>query len=172
MEAGEAMFTGALQTTPSHERRWRKRLAPAALILALVASSLALLPSVAGATLSGGSPFNAANGVKDANSGAPLPDLPTGTSDNSYAQGAKEDDPCPAVETGSIPNNKADLTNFYVATGRGTTDTFLYLAWDRASTNGTVTLDFELNKSGVIKTVGCNGVNPDRSIGDRLITYD
>ena len=167
------MFTRAVPTSPSSERRWRKRLAPAGAILALVASSLVLLPSLAGATLSGGSPFDASNGIKDANVDQ-FPDLPTGTSDNSYAQGAKEDDLCPAVETGSIPNNKADLTNFYVATGKGTTDTFLYLAWDRASTNGTVTLDFELNKSGVIKTVpqGCNGVNPDRSVGDKLITYD
>ncbi len=78
------------------------------------------------------------------------------------------------METGSIPPNKADLTNFYVATGQGLTDTFLYLAWERASTNGTVTLDFELNQSREIVSVadGCNGVNPTRTIGDKLVTYD
>src|SRR5438874_159370 len=114
------MFTRALQTPPSHERRWRKRLAPAALILALTASSLALLPSVAGATLSGGNPFHALDGFNDAKPSDAVHDKPTGTTDDSYAQGAKEDDLCPTVETGSIPNNKADLTNFYVLTGKGT----------------------------------------------------
>src|SRR5947207_7699293 len=172
MEAGKPMFTRAVRTNPSH-RRWWRRLAPTGVALAVVASSLALLPSTAGA-LSGGSPFYATNGVNDLTPAAALGDKTTGTSDDSYAQGAKEDDPCPTVETGSIPNNKADLTNFYVATGKGDTDTFLYLAWDRASTNGTVTLDFELSKSSVVRSVaqGCNGVNPDRSAGDKLITYD
>ena len=165
------MFRRALH----HARTSRhRRLAPLGLSLALIAAPLALLTVPAGAALSGGSPFNAANGSKDSNAGPALLDESSGQFDNSYVQGAKEDDLCPTVEAGSIPDNKADLTKFYVATGRGTTDTFLYLAWERASTSGTVTLDFELNKSSVIKSVaqGCNGVNPNRSVGDKLITYD
>src|SRR5437879_1564660 len=36
-------------------------------------------------------------------------DLPTGTSDDSFGQGTKEDAPIPTVIAGSIPNNKSDL---------------------------------------------------------------
>lgn len=142
------------------------------LIIGLLVSLAAIAPTAGAALI--GSPFNGADGLKDALAGVALPDRPTGTTDNSYTGGAKEDEQCPRVETGSIPPNKADLTNFYVATGQGLTDTFLYLAWERASTNGTVTLDFELNQSGEILSVadGCNGVNPTRTLGDRLITYD
>ena len=39
-------------------------------------------------------------------------DLPTGTSDDSFGQGTKEDDENPTIVTGSIPNNKSDLTTF------------------------------------------------------------
>src|SRR5438094_7229436 len=41
-------------------------------------------------------------------------DLPSGTTDNSFGQGTKEDDPAITVVTGSIPPNKSDLTRFYV----------------------------------------------------------
>ena len=141
------------------------------LVVGLLTAFTAVSP--ASATLAGGSTFNALDGVLDANAGEAIPDEPSGSTDDSYTQGAKEQDQCPTVETGSIPNNKADLTEFYVATAKGTTDTFLYLAWERASTNGTVTLDFELNKSGeIVEASDCNGVNPTRTIGDKLITYD
>lgn len=155
---------------PMFRRNHSRRFGALTLIVGLLASLAAIAPS-AGAVTADGNPFDGADGVKDSLAGAALPDRPTGTSDNSYTGGAKEDDPCPRVETGSIPPNKADLTKFYVATGRGTTDTFLYLAWERASTNGTVTLDFELNQSKVVKD-NCNGVNPTRTEGDKLVTYD
>src|SRR5689334_1545657 len=45
-------------------------------------------------------------------------DLATGTSDNSFGQGTKEDTPAPIVTDGSIPNNKSDLTRFYVASDK------------------------------------------------------
>src|SRR5438105_15660850 len=105
------MFTRALRTSPSRDRRWWKGLAPIGVALAIVASPLALLPSVAQATLGGASPYNASDGVKDATAGDPRPDVPTGSSDNAYSGsggGAKEDSLCPAVEPGSIPNNKPD----------------------------------------------------------------
>ncbi len=173
------MFRRAFRTSPSHDRRWLNRLGPVGLALALVIAPMALLPVTAEAALTttlANSPFNGSNGALDANSGAPGPDLPTGSNDDSYTGaggGAHEDTPCPTVETGSIPPEKADLTNLYVATATGGGDTFLYLAWERASTGGTVTLDFELNKSGEVKPVPlCNGLNPTRSAGDKLITYD
>lgn len=42
-------------------------------------------------------------------------DLPSGTSDNSFGQGTKEDDANVTVVTGSIPPQKSNLTRFYVA---------------------------------------------------------
>jgi uncharacterized repeat protein (TIGR01451 family) len=97
-------------------------------------------------------------------------DLPTGTSDNSFGQGTKEDSPVPSVVTGSIPNNKSDLLRFYVANERFVTTDYLYLAWERVQApNGTTNMDFELNQSS---TLSSNGVTPVRTAGDILIKYD
>src|SRR2546422_445078 len=40
-------------------------------------------------------------------------DQPSGTTDNSFGQGTKEDNAAVTVVTGSIPPNKSDLTRFY-----------------------------------------------------------
>ncbi len=97
-------------------------------------------------------------------------DLPTGTTDNSFGQGTKEDTPIPTVVAGSIPNNKSDLLRFYVATERFVRTDFLYLAWERVQApNGTTNMDFELNQS---KDVSSNNVTPVRTAGDILIKYD
>ena len=56
--------------------------------------------------------------------------------------------PCPTVVNGSIPNNKSDLTRFYVANEKVGSDEFLYLAWERVQEpNGTTNMDFEFNQS-------------------------
>ena len=160
---------------PQRHRPALRRCGASTLIIGLLAGIASITAGPAAlATDLDGNPFDGADGVKDNLSGAALPDRPTGTTDNSYTGGTKEEEQCPRVETGSIPPNKADLTKFYVATGQGTPDTFLYLAWERASTNGTVTLDFELNQSGEIKSAadGCKGVNPTRTTGDKLVAYD
>ena len=142
------------------------------LIVGLVASFAGLATvSPANATLAGGSPFDAVDGELDENAGPANPDLPEGSGDDSYKGGAKEADLCPRVEDGSI-QNKGELTNVYIATEAGDTDTFLYLAFDRIETpsqNGTVAIDFELNQ---LTALDCNGVNPVRSEGDKLITYE
>ncbi len=97
-------------------------------------------------------------------------DLPTGSTDDSYQGGSKEDDACPGITDGSIPNNKSDLLNFgaYVepeANGAG----FLNLFWHRVNEpSGTTLMDFELNQS----TAGCgNDVNKVRTPGDLLLEY-
>jgi len=110
-----------------------------------------------------------ASPVGDERKGCGL-DLPTGTSDNSFGQGTKEDTPVPTVVDGSIPNNKSDLLRFYVANEKvGPTD-FLYLAWERVQEpNGTTNMDFEFNQSNVLSS---NGVTPNRTAGDVLIKYD
>lgn len=99
-------------------------------------------------------------------------DTATGQSDDSYGGGAKEDDPCPAVGTGSIPNNKSDLKFFgaYTEPGAAAGDPgFLHIFWSRVQDpSGTTLMDFEFNKSG---TTCANGVNKTRSVGDLLIEY-
>jgi hypothetical protein len=99
-------------------------------------------------------------------------DLATGANDDSYSGGAKEDDTCPSVGTGSIPNNKSDLLTFgaYVEPGATADDPgFLNLFWTRVQEpTGTTLMDFELNQSS---TVCANGVNLVRTVGDLLIEY-
>lgn len=95
-------------------------------------------------------------------------DAPTGKNDDSYAGGAKEDDPCPGTTTGSIPNNKSDLLHFGVYEEPGDPG-FLNLFWTRVNEpSGTTLMDFELNQS----STDCgNGVNNVRTEGDLLIEY-
>ncbi len=161
----------------NQSRPFRRPLGALVVIVALVTSFAGLATlSPANATLDGGSPFDGFNGELDKdNAGSANPDLPSGAGDDSYTGGAKEDDACPTVDDGSV-QNKGDFIDFYVATGEGDTDTFLYLAFNRETTpsqNGTVALDFELNQSEIIQPPpDCNGVNPDRTVGDKLITYE
>src|SRR5215207_7960142 len=58
-------------------------------------------------------------------------DKPSGSGDDSFGQGTKEDTPVPTVVSGSIPPNKSDLLNFGVYTETVGTDTFLHLFWSR-----------------------------------------
>src|SRR5512132_1011244 len=97
-------------------------------------------------------------------------DKPSGSTDDSFGQGTKEDTPVPTIVDGSIPPNKSDLLNmgFYLeenANGR-----FLNLFWHRVQEpQGTTNMDFEFNKS---LTTSANGVTPVRTAGDVLIQYD
>ena len=107
--------------------------------------------------------------------------------DDSFANGASEDDPEPNVSPngGNVPQ-KNDLTRFYVAQDKVDVDNvekdFLYLAWERAckkpktgpgctSPSGTANIDFEFNQNLPDPGLG-NGVTPLRKDGDLLITYD
>jgi hypothetical protein len=102
-------------------------------------------------------------------------DLPTGTGDNSFGQGTKEDGPNVTVVTGSIPNNKSNLTRFYEASEIGSNnDNFLYLAWERSNVLGSANMDFEINQK---TTAGFTGsttgpVTLNRTAGDLLVTFD
>jgi hypothetical protein len=99
-------------------------------------------------------------------------DLPSGTSDNSFGQGTKEDDPAVSVVTGSIPPQKSDLTRFYAASEFASNSNFLYLAWERTNVLGSANMDFEINKLAQpnLTTTGKKTLN--RSPGDLLITFD
>lgn len=105
-------------------------------------------------------------------------DKPTGQQDDSFGQGTKEDTPVPTIVSGSIPNNKSDLTRFYISNERANGDQFLYLAWERVQEpNGTTNMDFEFNKKQCTPNTNdpdcsANGLTPIRSAGDVLIKYD
>src|SRR5215212_7356923 len=99
-------------------------------------------------------------------------DLPSGTNDNSFGQGTKEDDPAVTVVTGSIPPNKSDLTRFYVGNEFAAGSNFLYLAWERSNVLGSANMDFEINHAAQpnLTTTGPKTLN--RTAGDLLITFD
>ena len=161
-------------------RKYRGR---AAILAVLAASATAVLVFVvgAGANLAGSS-FEGNDGNLIVNGAgnhdwvnAPNlsagQDLASGTGDNSFGQGAKEDDVNTTVVGGSIPNSKADLARFAVAGETIGTDSYLYLAWSRENQSGTVNFDFEINAAAQpdLTTPGPKVLN--RTVNDLLINY-
>ncbi|MFC5789629.1 hypothetical protein EDM22_16470 [Agromyces tardus] len=97
-------------------------------------------------------------------------DKPTGTTDDSFGQGTKEDTAIPSVVSGSIPPNKSDLLTFGVYRETAGTTDFVHLFWHRVQEpTGTTNMDFEFNQSS---TITSNTVTPQRTEGDLLIQYD
>src|SRR5215471_9842008 len=97
----------------------------------------------------------------------------SGSGDNSFGQGTKEDNPVVTVVSGSIPPQKSNLTRFYEASEIGTNgDNFLYLAWERTNNLGSANMDFEINQA---TTPGLGSPGPNtiiRTAGDLLVIYD
>lgn len=166
-----------------HRTRWGACLAVGALVVAAATSASAATPPppLSGSTFEGGdgnltveTPGNTdwAN-VAGLNTGI---DLPSGSTDNAFGQGTKEDNSNVTVVTGSIPPNKNDLTRFYEAseTTGPNNHTFLYLAWERLVNIGNANLDFEINKSATTGFTGTTTgpVTLNRTAGDLLVTYD
>jgi hypothetical protein len=125
------------------------------------------------------------NGALDWNclTGSSSPQLHIGTEfasgqqDNSFGQGTKENNSAVTLVTGSIPNNKSDLTRFYEASETGSNGhVYLYLSWERANVLGSANMDFEINKTATPCMDATSGfpVNCtiNRSNGDILVTYD
>jgi hypothetical protein len=140
------------------------------------------LPPLAGSTFAGGdgnlltSPtaFGTTDwqGVTGLNAGF---DLPSGTGDNSFGQGTKEDNPAVTVVSGSIPPNKSNLTRFYEASQIGSNnDNFLYLAWERSNVLGSANMDFEISQQSTAGFTGSTTgpVTLNRTAGDLLVTFD
>jgi hypothetical protein len=100
-------------------------------------------------------------------------DQPSGSGDNAFGNGTKEDNPAVTVVSGSIPPNKSDLTRFYEASEIGSNgDNLLYLAWERSNVLGSANMDFEINQA---TTPGLGSPGPHtivRKAGDLLVTYD
>jgi hypothetical protein len=100
-------------------------------------------------------------------------DLPSGTGDNAFGQGSKEDGAAVSVVSGSIPPNKSNLTRFYVAHENANGKFFLYLAWERSNILGSANMDFEFNQaSQPLSDTTLGAVTLNRTAGDILVTYD
>ena len=96
-------------------------------------------------------------------------DLSSGSSDDSFGKGTKEDTAVPEPVKGSIPPNKSDLKAFGVYLEENANGKFMHLFWTRVQDpNGTTNMDFEFNQSSVISS---NKVTPIRTDGDLLIEY-
>src|SRR5262252_1787792 len=137
------------------------------------------LPPLSGSTFAGGdgnlltnpTAFGATDwqNVAGLNTGV---DLASGSGDNSFGQGTKEDNPNVTVVSGSIPPNKSDLTRFYEASEFANGSNFLYLAWERTNNLGSANMDFEINQATTpnLDTPGPHTIV--QTAGDLLITFD
>ncbi len=107
-------------------------------------------------------------------------DSPSGTADESFGQGTKEDTAVPSVVDGSIPPNKSDLKFFGVFQEGSGGNGFLNMYWSRVQDpSGTTNMDFEFNKrqctpgqSPADPDCTSNGITPIRTAGDLLVIYD
>ncbi len=99
-------------------------------------------------------------------------DLTSGSGDNSFGQGTKEDNAAVSVVNGSIPPQKSDLTRFYEAPEFANGSNFLYLAWERTNSLGSANMDFEINQATTpgLGTPGAHTIN--RTAGDLLVIFD
>jgi hypothetical protein len=99
-------------------------------------------------------------------------DLPSGTGDNAFGQGTKEDNASVSVVSGSIPPNKSDLTRFYEASEFANNSNFLYLAWERTNNLGSANMDFEINQKTQPDLTTAGPKTLIRTAGDLLVTFD
>ena len=104
-------------------------------------------------------------------------DLNSGQTDDSFTQGSDEQDEPPIKGAGSIPPSKSDLKRFGLYTETVGTNSYLHMYWTRVQDpSGTTNMDFEFNQKLCTATAtddcSANGVTPDRSVGDMLITYN
>lgn len=145
-----------------------------------------LAPAVPGQATLSGTTFDASNGQMYPTAASTIDwsslvgttsvgiDTPTGSSDNAFGQGSKENNSTVTVVDGSIPPNKNDLTRFYVNSQTINNQTFLYLGWERLVNIGSADMDFELNQNSTAgwtaNTTG--GVTINRTVGDLLVLYN
>src|SRR6266700_1653452 len=99
-------------------------------------------------------------------------DKASGTGDNAFGQGTKEDNAAVTVVSGSIPPNKSDLTRFYEASEFASNSNFLYLAWERNNVLGSANMDFEINQATQPDLTTTGPKTLIRTAGDLLVTFD
>ncbi|WP_138418417.1 hypothetical protein [Sinomonas gamaensis] len=164
----------------THRTRWGACLATAGLVIAGVTSGQPAFAVLSGSTFEGNDGnlvVNTAGNTDWANVAGRHTgiDQPTGSSDNSFGQGTKEDSSAVTVVSGSIPPNKNDLTRFYEASEQGSNShIYLYLGWERLVNIGNANLDFEIsqNPTAGFSSSTTGPVTLSRTAGDLLVTYD
>jgi uncharacterized repeat protein (TIGR01451 family) len=176
--------SGLSEKSETSRRRGRRRWWALGTAVLALATFVVIFAAASGANLTGSNfESNDGNLVVDTNGHTDwknvaglrtLLDQPSGSDDNSFTQGSKEDDLNVTVAAGSIPPNKNDLTRSYIASENTGGQTFLYLAWERLVNTGSANIDFELDQNA---TTGWTGstlgpVTINRTEGDLLITYD
>jgi hypothetical protein len=98
------------------------------------------------------------------------PDAISGSGDDAFGKGTKEDTAVPAPVEGGIPPNKSDLKTFGVYLEQNGNERFLHMFWHRVQDpSGTTNMDFEFNQGAQTSS---NGVTPERTAGDLLVQYD
>jgi uncharacterized repeat protein (TIGR01451 family) len=147
------------------------------LSLSFLFSTLSFLSGVgqSASATSLGSKFDGtdASPVGDVAQGAvDIPDAVNPGDATNYGNGPgnTENSQCPPIGTGTA-SPKDDLSHFYFGSDANSSGVFAYAGWRRAANTGTTTIDFEFNQSTGAAAL-CNGVNPARTVGDILITYD
>jgi len=179
-EAFMGRMLNAFATFKFRERRTRRLWLAAMALAAVTVVAIVLVPgssaNLAGSTFEGNDGNLVVNtpGNHDWDNAPNLSvgvDLTTGTSDNSFGQGAKENDVNTTVVSGSIPNSKADLARFAVAGEVIGTDSYIYLAWSRENQSGTVNFDFELNAAAQPNLTTPGSKTLVRTNNDLLINY-
>ncbi len=100
-------------------------------------------------------------------------DAPSGSGDDAFGQGTKEDTEVPSEVTGSIPPNKSDLKDFGIyQEGNAGSGGYLHLYWARVQDpRGTTNMDFEFNKCSNL-LAGSNAGLCEREAGDLLVVYE
>jgi hypothetical protein len=110
-------------------------------------------------------------------------DTPAGSqTDDSFANGTKQDNAVPSVGTGGVPN-KGDLDRFYFANSLQNAKNFLYLAFELLpvpNSSASVHTGFEFNQNycdpNAAQTgqnqCSANNVTPVRQVNDTLIVFD
>jgi hypothetical protein len=162
----------------STRRRWMFIGSGTTLVAAMLLIVAAATANLAGSSFESNDGNLIVNGGANATDWANAPhrvrgdDLPSGSGDNAFGQGTKEDDPNVSVVTGSIPPQKSDLTRFYVASEFASNANYLYLAWERANVLGSANMDFELNQKAQPDLTTTGAKTLVRTAGDILITFD
>ena len=123
------------------------------------------LAGVGAAAAAGVNPFSATGNPAD--TAAPGVVGPVGSTGLGYMGGIHEDTVCP--DAPQVPVHANPPKDQITAEWTGSSGSYLYLAWQRATAAGDTAIEFELNQLG--PSADCNGVQPPRTAGDVLITW-
>jgi hypothetical protein len=154
------------------------------LLSALTSLILATLPGMVLSAAAADPPissfYDGTDGIiPDPGTGAAIMDMACGSGTDDFPingastkLGVIHNDVPPTITTGTLGTGKADLCNVWLDTEATSDAFFLYLAWERFSTEGSTIVLFEFHQAPLACTDGsCNPFSP-RTPGDFMIVYD